>query len=94
MLFLNKNSLKNNHYGDKFMSKLREYKQELYSATKTLKLKDVINHYALPNEDELHNMICGYGYNYLQDDTTLFDVAQSLDYFKYEKELWRIDKPK
>lgn len=76
------------------MNNFNQYKSQLYKEIKSLKLKDVINHYALPNEDELHNMICGYGYNYLQDDTSLFDVAQSLDYFKYEKELWRIDKPK
>ena len=76
------------------MNNIREYKQELFNATKTYKLKDVINLYALPNEEELHSMICGYGYNYLENDTNLFDVAQSIDYFKYEKELWRIDKRK
>lgn len=76
------------------MNSIREYRAELYRATKSLSLSDVIKHYALPNQDELHNMICGYGYNYLAQDTSLFDVAQSIDYFKYEKELWKLDKPK
>lgn len=55
--------------------------------SKSLKLIDVLNVYALPNSEEIHNMICGYSYVQLTHDTRLFDVAESIDYFRYEKEL-------
>ncbi|MBQ7884701.1 MAG: hypothetical protein IJ318_01225 [Clostridia bacterium] len=76
------------------MNNLREYKYELYRACKSLKLRDVLNNYALPNDEEQHNMICGYAEERLMQDDLLYERAESIDYFNYEKELWRIDKPK
>ena len=70
------------------------YCKELYTMTEKVGLKDVITSYQLPNNDDLHSMICGYGKTGEYFDTTLFDGAESIDYFKYEKELWRLEKPK
>ena len=61
---------------------------------KSLKLKDVLREYALPNSEEIHNMICGYSYSRNIGDTRLFEVAESIDYFKYEKELCKTLTPK
>ncbi len=61
---------------------------------KSTLLKDVLNEYALPNSEEIHTMICGYSYSRNVQDTTLFDVAESIDYFRYEKELCKLEKPK
>ena len=70
------------------------YSKELYFQTKNFMLKDVLTKYQLPNRDELHSMICGYGKSGEYLDTTLYDGAESIDYYKYEKELWKLEKPK
>ena len=62
--------------------------------TKSIKLKDVLTEYALPNSEEIHNMICGYSYSRLSPDVQLFETAESIDYFKYEKELCKLEKRK
>lgn len=61
---------------------------------KNIKLKDVLNEYALPNSEEIHNMICGYSYSRDISDIQLFDTAESIDYFRYEKELCKTQTPK
>ena len=69
------------------------YSKEFYISTKNARLSDVLTHYELPNDEELHSMICGYKNAGKFDDTLFFD-AESIDYFKYEKELWRLERPK
>ena len=59
-----------------------------------IKLKDVLTEYALPNSEEIHNMICGYSYTREIGDTQLFETAESIDYFRYEKELCKTQTPK
>ena len=59
-----------------------------------IKLKDVLKEYALPNSDEIHNMICGYSYTRNISDIELYDTAESIDYFRYEKELCKTITPK
>ncbi|MBE7075150.1 MAG: hypothetical protein E7376_04150 [Clostridiales bacterium] len=76
------------------MKDLEKYKQELNKASKHLKLEDVLTHHALPNSEEIHNMICGYANQRLSQDTQLFETAESIDYFKYEKELWKSKQQK
>lgn len=67
--------------------------QKEYLAINTKKQTlDILNEYALPNSQDLHNMICGYCELRLDDDTNLFETAESIDYFKYEKELCRIKR--
>lgn len=61
---------------------------------KSVKLKDVLKEYALPNSEEIHNMICGYSYSRDISDVQLFDTAESIDYFRYEKELCKTQTPK
>lgn len=61
---------------------------------KSIKLKDVLKEYALPNSEEIHNMICGYSYSREISDIQLFDTAESIDYFRYEKELCKTQTPK
>ena len=63
-------------------------------SAKSLKLKDVLKEYSLPNSEEIHSMICGYSYERTLSDTLLFDVAESIDYFKYEKELCKLERLK
>lgn len=69
------------------------YSKEFYLKTKNLSLQDVITSYQLPNSKDLHNMICGYKFGEFED-AKLYDTAQSIDYFEYEKELWNLKKPK
>ena len=74
------------------MNNFEKYSKEFYLKTKNFKLEDVLTHYDLPNSDSLHNMICGCSdYSYVSD-TRLFDDAESIDYFKYEKVLWSLNK--
>ena len=73
-----------------FDSLKKEYAQSL----KQTNLNKVLTSYALPNSDELHSMICGYAQLKLDADTHLFENAESIDYFNYEKELWKQNKPK
>lgn len=61
---------------------------------KSVKLKDVLKEYALPNSEEIHNMICGYSYSREISDIQLFDTVESIDYFRYEKELCKTQTPK
>lgn len=76
------------------MNNFKQYQNELFMASKSLSLDDVLNHYALPNFDEVHSMICGYADERLILDTSVFDCPESIDCFRYEKELWRINKQK
>lgn len=76
------------------MKDFDRYAKELYFQSKKVCLKDVIESYQLPNNDELHSMICGYGKTGEYFDTALYDCSESIDYFKYEKELWKLEKPK
>lgn len=66
---------------------LRQYQLEFYKQTKGFSGQNIINHYQLPNKEELHTMIYGYG-NYL-DDKIIYDLSESVDYFNYERHLWR-----
>ena len=61
---------------------------------KNIRLKDVLTEYALPNSEEIHSMICGNSYSRNTSDIQLFERAESIDYFKYEKELCNTKKPK
>ena len=70
------------------------YSKEFYITTKNFCLHDVLKHYQLPKNEDLHSMICGYVELGEYLDTALYDNAESIDYFKYEKELWRLEKPK
>lgn len=63
-------------------------------SVKSRKLQDVLKEYALPNSDEIHNMICGYAYSRDVADTILYETAESIDYFRYEKELCKTITPK
>ncbi|MDY2695730.1 MAG: hypothetical protein SOV27_01030 [Eubacteriales bacterium] len=63
-------------------------------SVKSRKLQDVLKEYALPNSDEIHNMICGYSYTRNISDIELYDTAESIDYFRYEKELCKTITPK
>lgn len=76
------------------MKDFDRYCKELYFASRKVCLSDVVSSYQLPNDDELHSMICGYGKTGEYLDATLYDNAESIDYFKYEKELWKLEKPK
>lgn len=73
------------------MNNFEKYGKEFYLKTKNFKLEDVLTHYDLPNSDSLHSMICGYANDYISD-TRIFDDAESIDYFKYEKVLWSLNK--
>ena len=72
---------------------LDRYSKEFYFNTRGFCLEKVLTKYQLPNTEEIHSMICGYKNNEFYDKQ-LFDYAESIDYFKYEKELWKIQKPK
>lgn len=61
---------------------------------KSVNLNQVLSSYALPNSEEIHNMICGYSYSRQTADTQLFETAESIDYFRYEKELCKTQSPK
>jgi len=76
------------------MKDFERFSKEFYLATKNFTLKSALTSYQLPNSDDLHNMICGYGYMGEFEDTRLFDSAESIDYRKYEKELWNLENPK
>lgn len=65
-----------------------KYRKEFYKQSNRFRLEDVLNHYELPNSEELHSMICEYGGAF--EDKILFDAAESIDYLKYEKELWNL----
>lgn len=62
--------------------------------SKRINLSQVLTSFALPNSEEIHNMICGYSYSRETSDTQLFEVAESIDYFKYERELCKTQSPK
>ena len=65
-----------------------KYKKEFCRVVKGFSVIDVLTHYELPNLDDMHMMVCGYsGYDF--EDRRLFDTAESIDYIKYEKELWK-----
>lgn len=74
------------------MKDFDRYRKEFYISTKGFALKDVLTHYQLPNEEDLHSMICGYGKSGEFGDIELSEIAESIDYFKYEKELWKQNK--
>ena len=65
----------------------KRYQQEFYKATNGFDEIDALSHFECPNKEELHSMICGYSQTI--EDTQLFDSAESIDYFKYERQLWR-----
>ena len=76
------------------MKDFDRFSKEFFMATKDFSISGVLTRYQLPNSDELHNMICGYvGFSEF-GDARLFDEAESIDYLKYEKELWNLKKPK
>ena len=75
------------------MKDFERYSKEFYLSTKNILLKDVIKSYQLPNSKDLHSMICGYKCLDEFEDTKLYDKAESIDYFEYEKELWNLEKP-
>ena len=60
--------------------------------TKRVCLKTILKKYQLPKYDDLHNMICGNVSSFDFDDKRLYDKAESIDYFEYEKELWNLEK--
>ena len=66
---------------------LKQYQSEFYKKTKGFSGLEILKHYEYPNSEELHTMICGYVESF--DDMQLFDRAESIDYFKYERQLWR-----
>ena len=66
---------------------LRQYQKEYFKRLNGFSGIDIINEYECPNSQELHNMICGYGEVY--DDMSMFDRAESIDYLKYERQLWK-----
>ncbi len=72
------------------MKDFDRYSKEFFLATKSFSLRSVITSYQLPNSEELHSMICGYGSLNLCDET--FSSAEAIDYFSYEKELWKANK--
>ena len=75
------------------MKDFERYSKEFFLATKRFTLKDVTTSYQLPNSEDLHNMICGREKLGEFEDARLFDTAESIDYFEYEKELWNLEKP-
>lgn len=76
------------------MTDFKKYNNQLLRASKALQIDEVINSYELPKSEEIHNMI----YNYFEcdkySDIKVFDCPQSIDYFKYEKELCKTNKTK
>lgn len=69
--------------------------KKLNKELSNIHLKNVLTEYALPNSEEIHNMICGYSFSReLCGDVELFETAESIDYFKYEKELCKLKKSK
>lgn len=68
-----------------------EYRKEFYKQTHDFFAKEELTHYELPNSHELHNMICGYR-ECVFEDRQLFDTIESIDYLKYEKELWKLER--
>ena len=69
----------------------KEYQKAFNFALSEFSARDVLSHYQLPNADELHMMVCGYS-RYVFGDKILFDAAESIDYVKYEKELWKQER--
>ena len=65
----------------------KQYQKEFYNKTNNIDVAEVLTHYEYPNKNELHNMICGYSYEY--KDKLVFDYAESIDYLKYERNLWK-----
>lgn len=63
------------------------YNQEFLRHLEVFVVIDVNKQYQLPNDDELHNMICGYKH-IIREDLIGFN-AVSMDYFNYEKGLWK-----
>ena len=68
------------------------FSKEFFLKTKNVTLKDILKNYQLPNYEDLHNMICGSALWFDFDDKSLYDRAESIDYFDYEKELWNLEK--
>ena len=75
------------------MRDLDRYSKELFLKTSNFALEKVLTKYQYLNDEEIHSMICGYK-NAEFEDCKVFDNAESIDYFKYEKELWKTQKPK
>ena len=76
------------------MKEFDRYSKEFYLKTEGFTLEKVLTYYQLLNSNDLHNMICGYKSLESFSDSKLYDVANSIDYFEYEKELWNLRKPK
>jgi len=74
------------------MKDFGKYKDELEFSTKSFNVDDCLKYYALPNSEEIHNMICNYSENFLGDDVQVFETAHNLDFLKYEKELCKLNK--
>ena len=66
------------------------YIKELYKKSQRFVSDQIVCEYNLPNWEELHSMICGYAYDF--EDKQIFDNAESIDFVKYEKELWKLER--
>ena len=66
---------------------LRQYQREFFKSIYNFDFNEILTHYELPNNEELHTMVCGY--NELFKDAFIFDCAESIDYLKYERQLWK-----
>ncbi len=74
---------------------MNDFKKLNKELSENIHLKNVLTEYALPNSEEIHSMICGYSFSReLGDEIALFETAESIDYFKYEKELCKLKKSK
>ena len=70
------------------------YSKEFFISTNNFSLERVMKSYQLPNSIYLHNMICGYKNMSEYEDSLMFEDAESIDYFNYEKALWNLEKPR
>ena len=76
------------------MSDFDRYNKEFYISTKNFSIDKVLKSYQLPNFEKLHTMVCGESFAGEFEDAKLYTDAESIDYFKYEKALWNLEKPK
>ena len=66
-----------------------KYSKEFFYETRLFNPENTLAHYRLPNSEKIHSMICGEKYVFESEE--LFTTAESIDYLKYEKELWNLN---
>lgn len=69
---------------------IEKFIKEFYKTSDRPYSRERLIEYELPNSYELHSMICGYSYEF--EDKELFDRAESIDYLKYERQLWKLER--